>query len=382
MLRRFSERAFALPSVVILMVILSALAVAGIVLARNQQSMYARTNVRATAFYGAEAGLAAAIENWSGAKAATTPPGSTRVVFQGTLSGGMSYTAEVERLDDGSSVHPIFVLRARATSRTGYVDQVGLLATSIPLQIPIYAALRVRGDTNIRGGTEINGYDQVPPDMAAACPPAGDPLPGVLADDPSHVEVSGDAEVYGDPQVAVDPDTSTAHFFDFGDLTFEDLAASADIWLPDGAQLSGSRPSPTLTADGTCDMNDPYNWGDPNRLGEPCTDWFPLVYVDGDLDLAGNGSGQGILVVDGDLKINAGVEFYGPVFVTGELKSNGGGFHVHGGVVAGATEIDDPSMVAGSTTIAYSSCALQRALSHSNLAEPHALLERPWYQKR
>ncbi len=51
-------------------------------------------------------------------------------------------------------------------------------------------------------------------------------------------------------------------------------------------------------------------------------------------------------------------------------------------MIAGATNLDDPSMIAGSTKIAFSTCALRRAVSHSDVAEPRALAERPWYQKR
>jgi len=377
-----SEHGFALPAVILLMVLLSALAVFGIVLATNQQSMSARTRARASAFYAAEGGLANAIENWAGARAALTPPGSTRVVSSGSLPGGTTYQAEVLRLDDGSTVYPLFALRSRGQARNGYTDEVGLLTTSVPFDIPINFALRVRGNTKIHGTFDVSGHDHVPPGLSTECPSPETSRPGILVDDLSHIDEKGNPGIEGDPPTQVDPDTAEAQFFDFGGLTYEQVAAKANHKLPDGTLFSGSQPAPSLTAGGACNLNDIANWGDPLNLGQPCSDWFPIIHVSGNLKLTSNGAGQGILLVDGDLEMTGGAEFYGPVIVRGRLKSTGGGFHVYGGVIAGATDLDDLNSLGGSSAIGFSTCALRRAVSHSDVAEPRALVERPWYQRR
>lgn len=376
-----SEGGFALPSVIMLMVLLSALAVFGIVLATNQQSMSARTRARAAAFYAAEDGLANAIENWAGARAALTPPGSTKVVATGALAGGTTFTAEVLRLDDGSTVHPLFALRSRGQARNGYVDEVALLTTSVPLDIPINFALRVRGATKIHGTFDVTGHDQVPPGLSTECPAAEQSRPGILVDDLGHIDENGSPTIEGDPPTQTDPDTTEANFFDFGGLSYEEIAAKANHQLPGGTVFSGSQPAPSVMG-GVCNTNDTANWGDPLNLGQPCSDWFPIIHVNGDMKLSSSGAGQGILLVDGDLEMTGGVEFYGPVIVRGRLKSTGGGFHVYGGVIAGATDLDDQNALGGTSAIGFSSCALRRAVSHSDAAEPRALTERPWYQKR
>lgn len=376
------ERGFALAAVIMLIFVLGALGLFGVVLARNESRTYLRTTTKAASFYAAEAGLGLAIENWAGARAATTPPGSTTVLSQGSLPGGYQYSAQVLRLDDGSSVHPLFALRSTAQARSGESDQVGLLVTSVPLEIPINYALRVRGTTRIRGTAEVNGNDNIPPSLSAECPPADTARPGIIINDSTNLDINGTPTIDGNPPITEDPDTTSGHFFDFGGMSFQELSRKANLTLDPNAILSGTDPGPTLNADGSCNTSDATNWGDPTNLGQPCSDWFPIIYAKGNLTLSGSGAGQGILVVNGDLDLSGGVEFYGPVIVKGTLKSTGGGFHIYGGIVAGATDVSDQSFLGGNSQLAFSTCALRRAVSHSDVATPKALSERAWYQTR
>lgn len=374
------ERGISLLITMIFVAVLSGLAILGLSLAHGELETSVRNTSRTAAFYAADLGLALTLENWAGARAASTQPGQTRVIRQDTLPGGHSFTAVVQRLDDGSTVHPLYVLRV-AASRGSYENQVGLLVTSVPLEIPIDFALRVRGETKLRGNTEVNGNDHVPPDIAAECPPAEASRPGIVTNDEDNLNIGGSAEVDGDPPIEVDPAIDDASFFDFGGMTYDELAAKANIVLPGNTHIS-TGPSPTLDGEGACDVSDPYNWGDPTNLGQPCTTWFPIIHVTGNLKLSSHGHGQGILLVDGDLEMTGGVEFYGPVIAKGKLKSTGGGFHVHGGLIAGATDLDDQSFLAGNSAVVFSSCALRRAVSHSDVSEARPLTERPWFQVR
>ena len=164
------------------------------------------------------------------------------------------------------------------------------------------------------------------------------------------------------PPLDEDPDTDG--FFDFGDITFDELAAEANFMFPDGQVISGKRPEPSYNADGTCDSWDPYNWGDPLNPGAPCANWFPIIYAQGDLRISANQAGQGLLLVEGDLRAGGGFTFYGPVIVKGELRAVGG-FTFYGGVKAGETDLG-----AGNSAIYYSACVLQRVLSNTAAARP------------
>ncbi|MEE9270197.1 MAG: hypothetical protein V3V49_08045 [Candidatus Krumholzibacteria bacterium] len=375
------ESGLGLLIVMIMVGVLSGLAFMGLSLAHSELEIAVRNESRTAASYAAEAGLALSLENWAGAMAATTPPGDTTVISQGTLAGGFSYRGVVQRLDDGSSVHPLYALRVGAT-RAGYRGQVGLLVTSVPLEIPMDFAMRVRSTLTMRGSSVIDGNDNVPPNLAADCPPPDDSRPGIITDDVNNLDVDGGPTVDGDPPVLVDPDITDENFFDFGGLSFEEIAAKANIVFNGNSTISGTDPKPSLDGNGYCDVSDQFNWGDPTNLGEPCSSWFPIIYVNGDLQLNGSGAGQGILIVNGDLNMTSGVEFYGPVIVTGQLTSTGGGFHIYGGLITGATDINDESVITGNSTVAFSSCALRRAVSHSDVSEARVLAERPWFQTR
>ncbi|HSG80721.1 MAG TPA: hypothetical protein VLC48_00610, partial [Gemmatimonadota bacterium] len=135
---------------------------------------------------------------------------------------------------------------------------------------------------------------------------------------------------------------------------------------------------------GLCDTSAPLNWGDPENDGRPCSDWFPIIHVTGDLTLAGSGAGQGILLVDGDLQVCGGATFYGPVVVKGRVKSCGSGFRLFGGVVAGESDLNPVGggVVVGASRIQYSSCVVERALSRSRAGRPTPLADRPWFSGR
>ena len=375
------ERGLALLVTMLMIVVLSALALMGLSMAHGEQEIATRNHSTATAFYAAEAGLVLTMDNWAGAAAATTAPGEQKVIRQGTLAGGFSYQGVVTRLDDGSSIHPLYALRVEAT-RGGYSGRAGLLVTSVPLEIPFNFALRVRGATRLRGNAVIDGQDRIPASLATECPTPVDSRPGIITNDAALLDIEGTVDVLGEPSILENPDTTEAGFFDFGGMTFDDLAAKANFSLPTGTVLSGSNPAPKLTGEGACDISDPGNWGDPTNLGQPCSSWFPIIYAEGNLKLSGSGLGQGILIVEGDLDLSGGVEFYGPVIVKGKLKSTGGGFHIYGGLISGETDINDESFLGGNSKVAFSSCSLRRAVSHSDAASPKALSDRPWFQTR
>ncbi len=376
------RRGFALTATILMIAIFVALAAFGIALANQEQRTSFRTGSRATAFYAAEMGLARGLDQWNAAQGAATLPGDTRLLDQGTLPEGASYRADVTRLDDGSAFNPLYLIESEGMAGDGRSQRVRLLATSLPLGLEVKGAARVTGPLRIIGTADVSGFDVAPP-LWQDCPPLDTVgLPGIAMTDTTLLDASGGAASYvGQPPLLEIPDTTG--LFQFGALSFQDLAGEASITLPPGTLLSGLAPGPSLSSDGSCDTTDPNNWGDPTQPNQPCGGWFPLIYATGDLKLSGSGAGQGILLVEGDLDLSGGVEFFGPVMVKGKVKSTGGGFHFHGALVAGATDVSDQSVVTGNSRIQYSSCVLHRALTLSppaSLVKP--LTERPWFQTR
>jgi hypothetical protein len=59
-----------------------------------------------------------------------------------------------------------------------------------------------------------------------------------------------------------------------------------------------------VVQDGMCVTSDPDNWGDPLNPGQPCGSYFPIIHIDGDVNMRGASVGQGILLVDGDFTMS------------------------------------------------------------------------------
>ena len=143
---------------------------------------------------------------------------------------------------------------------------------------------------------------------------------------------------------------------------------------------AATAPAYTATVPPRCNTAVQTNWGEPVLKTDPCFNYFPIIYHQGNLKLQG-GRGQGILLVEGDLTATGGMVFYGPVFVTGTLSTagnSGQGAKFFGGVIAGNVALDDLTKLAGGALVSYSSCAIHRALQNS--ATPMALAERSWVQ--
>ena len=83
------------------------------------------------------------------------------------------------------------------------------------------------------------------------------------------------------------------------------LTASADLTLPAGNYTT----APTVS--GTkCDYSNTSNWGDPLRT-TACADYFPIIYVKGDLKIQANSIAQGVLLVDGSVEMAGNFTFNG-----------------------------------------------------------------------
>jgi hypothetical protein len=365
---------FGLPATIMMLIVFAILGLVGISLARQEARSQVRATSRDVAFYAAEAGLARGMSNWT-VPDTLVPAGTQWLLDSGTLPGGATYRTGVVKLGDGSSIHSLFAVRAEGRAKDGSTKTAGMLVHTRPLENPFRAALEVLDSTYLAGTADIVGFDNIPSVWNGPyCSALDEDKPGVVMSDTSLYERVGAAKVEGVPPLHEDPDT--VGFFDLGDITFEELAADADVVLPNGQVMEGNIPEPSYNADGTCNSADPYNWGDPENPGAPCASWFPTIHAKGDLYLKAKQIGQGLLLVEGDLTAEGGFVFYGPVIVKGELIALGG-FTFYGGVKAEETDLG-----AGNAEIYYSACVLQRVLSNSAAARPRPLMERPWFSNR
>jgi hypothetical protein len=255
---------------------------------------------------------------------------------------------------------------------------LGQLIRLVQADVEINAGLTALGDVTVTGGAEVTGFDEIPPDWVSngvACPPLDD-VTGVLYNN-GTLTTNGKAKVQGDPASAIDPTLNTADMKE----DFDKLKALATLILTK-SNPAASAPAYTVAVPPRCDTEVETNWGEPTPIlvTDPCFNYFPIIYYQGNLALQG-GRGQGILLVEGDLSATGGMVFYGPVFVTGTLSTSGNsnqGAKFYGGIIAGNVSLDDLTKLSGGALVSYSSCAIKRALE--NTATPGALAERSWVQ--
>lgn len=371
-----NERGIALAIAIFALVVVGAL-VAGAFFAGTQEQRLADNAKRVTQSFGiAEAGVAEQVRLWDPVWFNQQPvyPLDSAVVTQTAApSRTGSYGGFVYKLND--NLYLTDIRGSDSASRTGRVSgsgarqRLGLLTRIRPLEIDIQASLTTQGNVDVRGNAEVNGADQTPTGWLG-CDPPGDSMAAVRTDAGGAVNTSGNGEVIGD--VDQDPTVIDETFTVFGDVTFEDLVARAQVTLPGG----NYRTEPSLVG-GACDRADTGNWGDGLVPTNPCGTYFPIVYVDGDVTLNGI-QGQGILLVRGNVAVQGSYEYFGIVIALGEFRTAGGGTsvaHFWGGVLARNASLDTQNL-SGQATLNFSSCAIQRALQATGVTAP--LRSRGW----
>jgi hypothetical protein len=379
-----TRRGFALATAVGAIALVGAL-VAGAFVASTTEFRTGRDAIQQTrAFEAAEYGNSAIRANWNNAWNNSMNRGDT--LIRTYDAGGAAATVRVTRLNDN-----IFLISSEASSGTGLASGsrrrvASLLKLSIP-SVQINGALTARGHTKVGGTATMIGRDTLFPGWDCPTPASGSGVPGLAIPDWTHVSLGGTCKNYlcvqGTPQQAVIgtqmADTNT--YFSYGDYQWNDLVAMATKVLGPGPH-TGVGPR---YIGGTCDMGNPLNWGEPNKVAVgtpgPCENYYPIIYAPGDLKINGD-RGQGILLVNGALEVMGGFQFYGLIIVRGELRTAGTGGHFNGTVLAANVavggEITSTNTVSGNAAFRYSSCALMSALRGT--ATPVAIRDRAWVE--
>ena len=362
------SRGVALPMAVFALVVIGVLVGASFFIGRQEQTV-GRNTVRAQqAFSAAEAGAQLQVANWDPSVYNGMAVGG-QVTYAGTLSGSGWYRGSVRRLNT-----LLFLVRSEGFSQdsTGR-QQIGMLVRLRPVEIDIAAALTTQGDVRVGGSSRTDGNDNAPAGWSG-CPALEPPLPGIRLPERDDISTSGCGGasltcVTGSPQVEEDPTINDSTLTTFGDATFDDWRSLATKVISGGNR----RIEPSLTG-GACNKADPNNWGSPLAPTAACGSYFPITWVEGDLNINGV-QGQGVLLVNGDLDVQGGFEFYGPVLVRGSVNTQGTGGHFSGGVIAANVNLDQNDIL-GNAVVTYSSCAIARALQNSAPAAP--LRSRSW----
>jgi hypothetical protein len=372
-----SRGGFALAATIFALVVLGILATGGFYLARQETRIGVASKRATTAFYLAEQGMNQVMSEWDMSAYSSLPYWGTKTVSENTGNG--TWTVNVTRMTDN-----LFFLGAMAGSNQGTAvygntgRMLGVVARLSTADLQPEAALTTRGQTTIRGTAEVHGEDQVPPGWAAYCDPPSGRLPGILTNLESEVSYSGVGHVTGDPPVAeANPPLTDEYFTEFGDFSWEDLVALADISLP-GGNINTTQPD--STADGVCltGQGYPLNWGNPLNPPGACGDWFPMIHIRGSGSIQSGGVGQGILLVDGDLNLRGNFIFHGIIIVQGNFETEGAGNRVFGGVMASNAQFDLQKLIGGSV-VEYSECASTRAVTlNKALTKVRPIERRSW----
>jgi hypothetical protein len=257
-------------------------------------------------------------------------------------------------------------------------QRIGLLARIKPLVVDVQAALTTGKGNVVAGNAVISGYDQSPtgwPD----CGPLDNPKAGIRADTGTVVTQQGSSQIMGMPAVKRDGVVTDSTFSKYGDVTYAQLAARANITLPGQDFNNFIQPS---AVNGVCNKADLRNWGDGVNRPSPtnCAGYYPIVHITGDLTVAGR-QGQGILLVDGNLNVTGGFQWFGVTIVKGKLSTAGGGgnpAHFWGGVMVQDSATISDNSISGSANLLYSRCAILKALDATGVVS--LMRSRGWVQ--
>ncbi len=369
------ERGMALAVAIFALVVAGAL-IAGAFFAGNQEQRLGQNTLRVQQSFGAgEEALNEVVANWQPGvyNVVKIYPNDSIIVPTTTTGGGTgSYGGVIRKLNNNLYQVDLTGRDNRSASGAlfggGARQRIGEFVRIRLLQMGIGGALTTQGSVKLSGNAFVDGRDHVPSGWTSAnCDTTGDTTKaGVRAPDSVVTQVGSGAHLAGNPPFYKDSSVNQGTFTQFGDVNYNDLAASATIQLSGGNYKS----DPTTNA-GVCDKTNTTNWGDGMNPAAACGSYYPIVHIAGSATLNGD-QGQGILLVDGDLSIQGSYQFYGIVIVRGSLQTAGGGStdaHFWGAVMAQNVDITLNSL-SGNATLNYSKCAIIQALNMTGVVAP------------
>jgi len=352
--------------------------IAGVFFTSNQELRTGtNTFVQERAFRAAEFGLNASLASWNNAEMTLLAIGGTKQIAYDSSAQGWRDVVAITRLNATS-----YLIVSTGTALGGIQGQARrrnalLVRLSVP-KLDLPAALTIGGNSKAGGSSLITGFDTNPVGWTS-CPAAIDNVAALAAGGGSLnlVGCPGNTCLLGTPPALFNSSlaTDTATYFEYGDEDWSSVTKYATKVYEAGESVSSI--GPRLNPDGTCDTSSKQNWGDPSAAGA-CRDYFPIIHAKGsssNLKLS-SGTGQGLLFVDGNLELAGGFSFTGPIVVRGTVTTSG--TNTVRGALAAANVSGGTNSVLGTALISYSSCAVNKALE--NAIPPKRIVERAWME--
>ncbi|MFL5577299.1 MAG: hypothetical protein ACJ79S_15175 [Gemmatimonadaceae bacterium] len=414
-----ARHGLALPTAIFAIVVIGAL-LAGAYFASSQERVIGRnTLIEQRAFNVAEYGLNFDVSNWDQARniEGSFPVGSADINPRYVNQIGDTANVTVTRL---SPTNFLVVSTGRANIPNPNTESIRRTSMMVQIAYPsvkLAGAVVSAGTVQVGGSGAVIGFDHDPAGWGQECDAYDTSNLSAIAvaspnnlqlqhsTDSSHSEptqnnpagifASADSGALRVTQIATDPNTYIA----YGSETWTTLQSNADVKIP--SAWSG-RPGPAVAAvNGTtvCNRSLVTNWGQPDHVDsptspnqfKPCISYYPIIFVNGDLDISG-GKGQGILLVNGSLTMNGGFEFDGLIIVKNDLRRGNGTATIRGGIMVANGVIDcagnsgsgsggsctDGVNATGTFTVAFSKCAVENALRASAILVP--VKQRAWAQ--
>jgi hypothetical protein len=382
------RRGFALAAAIMAIVVVGAI-IAGAFFASTQDYRIGRnTLVEQRAFAVAEYGLNKEVGNWDRSRNLAPPAGlpiGTVIDTNVYVAGDDTARVRITRLTRNTYW---VVSEGRASIGNAQTQSMRRTNAIVKLAYPavnVRGAITTAGDIDVRGGATVSGND-VPDTQLLAwqqCDSIGrDSLAGIAATKTAKIDSS--SAISGTPPVVRDSVAADSNtYVRYGSETWNTLRDNADIRL--SASLDPF-PAGTATTCNTTGANHNTNWGEPYHVPAPsvavvvpgCWNYFPIIYVDGNLTISGNGRGQGILLINGDFRVQGTFDFYGIIIVRDDIERGNGTAQIHGAVMARNMTIGDGSVWSGTQDVRFSKCAVESALSGSAILVPTR--ERGWAQ--
>ena len=353
-----SRAGMALPMVLGAIVIVGTLIAGVMYLATQDFRVGANTLNEARAESAAELGLNRLTTDWDQTKNTTMATGDTLRLNYTDVSGA-NVSVFVTRLP-GPFFWAVSEAQTRGNSlQYGTRRRFGQLFRLNTPAMTILGAVTAAGNISVSGNVTVNGNDAYPAGWGCTSPLIN--VAGAVISPTATVTTNGSVSVTGNPAVTTSTAaTDTNTYFNYGGATYSTLAALANITLPGGTYTGMA---PVVNVNG-CWKTPNTNWGDPVRHtpAAPCENYFPIIHFTGNTSLT-TGTGQGIMLVDGDLTEAGSFTFTGIIIARGTVRATGSGNTVTGMIMAAAVVLGDAVTLTGSTTLQYSSCAVQQVLS-------------------
>lgn len=332
-----NERGAALMIVLVALVGLTALAAAGMVLTETELRATENQEAGTTAFYVAEAGL----QQYLG----TRDHATTTDTF--TYATGMA-VVQGEKVLDMPGDRVLYRVRSQST----YTPPEGGTASRTVSRLAIYSEGSIVAKAGYASGSgllktgnagTLSGFDQATAGNPN-CPNSPAPaVAGVAVPPTGYVQSGGGGSLVPD-----------------GDPAVYEAPTSLDLLISTGVPWNKVVNEGLLAPDYTVP---PDSW--PNFASLPADEW-PVVYVNGNIELGPGDSGRGTLIVRRNLTLDGNFDWDGLLLVGGYLTSNGYQT-VEGATITGLNELLGETTPAsdlgnGNKEFYYDSCKMKMAM--------------------